>query len=570
MTDVTLGQGDNTFVYTRGTALDQTITDFGSIYFTVDLDGSQPPTPTGSTATGTGTGVLNHAQDRFELSYTLSGIDIDGNQTMDAGDDLTTLHIHNAPAGSGGPVVFGMVGPNSDQNGDLSIDPVAGSVFAGWDAGEGNNTTLTAQLGNLLSDRLYVNVHTEEFRTGEIRGQLLQADEGDDRIDISALGISDFAELQTLITTDTDGNAVIETTFDGAVTRLVLEGLAPGDLEAGDFIFASAAGTSESGTGNADDLFGGGGGDTLSGLAGEDLLAGGTGNDLLDGGADNDTLAGGSSRDTLMGGDGDDVLDGGINPDTLDGGAGIDTADYSGFDSAVSVNLNITTEQATGAPGGDTLLNIENLAGGAGNDRFTGTPQANLLEGGDGTNLLAGLGGDDTLTGGAGRDQLLGGNGADALSGAGGRDVLSGNAGADSLAGGDDVDQLRGGAGADRLTGGAGRDVLIGGDAAGGFPGDGAADTFVFETVSDSAAGGATRDIIRDFEQGLDLIDLSAIDPGLTFVGAAAFSGTAGEVRSFVVNGNTVVRADVDGDGAADLEIFVNGALTLTASDFVL
>ncbi len=57
-------------------------------------------------------------------------------------------------------------------------------------------------------------------------------------------------------------------------------------------------------------------------------------------------------------------------------------------------------------------------------------------------------------------------------------------------------------------------------------------------------------------------------DNAFTFIGSAAFSGTAGELRSFTINGNTVVRGDVDGDGVADLEIFINGEFTLTVHDF--
>ena len=52
----------------------------------------------------------------------------------------------------------------------------------------------------------------------------------------------------------------------------------------------------------------------------------------------------------------------------------------------------------------DTTRNLENLTGGAGNDRLVGDGAANVLAGGDG---------DDTLLGGAGTDVLVGGNGAD-------------------------------------------------------------------------------------------------------------------------------------------------------------
>ncbi len=54
-------------------------------------------------------------------------------------------------------------------------------------------------------------------------------------------------------------------------------------------------------------------------------------------------------------------------------------------------------------------------------------------------------------------------------------------------------------------------------------------------------------------------------DQAFHFVGAAAFSGHAGELR---FEGG-VVSGDVNGDGHADFEIGVNVA-TLSAADFVL
>ena len=130
------------------------------------------------------------------------------------------------------------------------------------------------------------------------------------------------------------------------------------------------------------------------------------------------------------------------------------------------------------------------------------------------------------------------------------------------------------------LIGGLGRDILIGGDfVAGSFPGDGAADIFRINSVAESAPGGGVRDIIRDFEQGLDTIDLAGIDAdetngsgddAFTFIGTAAFSGTAGELRAFTTAASTLVRGDTDGDGIADLEIFLNGTIVFQESDFGL
>ena len=49
---------------------------------------------------------------------------------------------------------------------------VGGTVTGKWDVPEGNNTTLAAQLPNILAGRSYINFHTVQFGGGEVRGQL--------------------------------------------------------------------------------------------------------------------------------------------------------------------------------------------------------------------------------------------------------------------------------------------------------------------------------------------------------------------------------------------------------------
>ena len=68
--------------------------------------------------------------------------------------------------------------PFNDNNPmDTFVTPFAngvGGVFSGkWDAPEGNNTTLTAQLDNILMGRSYINFHTAQFGGGEVRGAIL-------------------------------------------------------------------------------------------------------------------------------------------------------------------------------------------------------------------------------------------------------------------------------------------------------------------------------------------------------------------------------------------------------------
>ena len=139
-----------------------------------------------------------------------------------------------------------------------------------------------------------------------------------------------------------------------------------------------------------------------------------------------------------------------------------------------------------------------------------------------------------------------------------GNDTLIGNDAANLLSAGAGNDSLDGGAGSDTLIGGLGKDLLTGGAGA---------DVFDYDALGESAVGG-NRDVIADFEQGSDRIDLSDLALSL-FVGDAGFSGTAGEVRAVSFDGTTIIEGDSNGDRLADFQVELADALELTASDFV-
>src|SRR5687767_6373127 len=92
--------------------------------------------------------------------------------TSMASKRLTRFHIHAAPAGTNGGIVFGMKDPNHDVD-DLVVNPVTGRITGVWDGNEGNGTTLAAQLANLFANGLYFNVHTTDHPGGEVRGQII-------------------------------------------------------------------------------------------------------------------------------------------------------------------------------------------------------------------------------------------------------------------------------------------------------------------------------------------------------------------------------------------------------------
>ena len=183
-----------------------------------------------------------------------------------------------------------------------------------------------------------------------------------------------------------------------------------------------------------------------------------------------------------------------------------------------------------------------------------------------------------------GADLVAGTGAADAISGLSGNDTLFGFAGADQLFGGDGADRLSGGAGRDKIDGGTGNDLLDGGAARDLLTGGLGRDRFDFNAILDSGAGANRRDTISDFKHGQDRIDVSTIDANsansgndkFVWLGLASFTGHAGELHAVRINqpgtaqDRTIVEADSNGDGAADMQIVLLGLKTLTAKDFVI
>ena len=348
---------------------------------------------------------------------------------------------------------------------------------------------------------------------------------------------------------------------------------------------------------------------TTVGTDGADHLVGDAKDNHLDGKAGNDTIEGGAGNDTIIGGAGYDVLTGGAGSDTFvfntiaeigdrpgardiitDFTPGQDKIDLSAIDANTKLagNQDFTfiaadngsfTKTAgelawhTDAAKGITLvqgdidgdgihdfeLELKGLQSLKASD-FIGVGTANV---GKPTPPDAGITPPTTptvppvttITGTAGNDRLQGTSGNDFLDGKAGNDVLKGGAGNDIL---------YGGAGRDTMTGGAGND------------------TFLFKAISDMGTTASTRDVITDFTQGQDKIDLSAIDANSKLTGDQAFtfltgnnqsfSHTAGELawRIDTAHNQTIIQGDSNGDGVHDFEIALNGQLHLTAGDFIL
>ena len=159
--------------------------------FTLTLTGEQEaPAPVATDASGTGMVAWDGAALAAAYEVTVRGLDFGPvlgmePQTADPADDVTSMHVHNAPRGMAGPVVFGQIGPAQD-NDDLSIVPNGdGSwrISGVWDTEDPANVPIGSFAGTLTSAEagsdvpLDFNIHTTAFPGGEIRGQWVAADD---------------------------------------------------------------------------------------------------------------------------------------------------------------------------------------------------------------------------------------------------------------------------------------------------------------------------------------------------------------------------------------------------------
>ncbi|MCF4165851.1 hypothetical protein L2U69_09370 [Zavarzinia compransoris] len=301
-----------------------------------------------------------------------------------------------------------------------------------------------------------------------------------------------------------------------------------------------------------------------------------------------DEFHGDDTAQIVRGFGGDDVLEGRGGADTLDGGEGNDTASYESAPRGVTVSIRSTDlRQISGNSDEflDRLISIENLTGSKFDDR---------LFGGDGANILKGLGGDDLLGTDKGADRLDGGSGRDTAdyqgstaaitistdgsAGTGGfaagdrltsieniigsafNDLISGDSRAidNVLEGRDGNDTLRGFAGDDTLAGGLGANQLEGGtgtDTA-SYRDLTSAVSVVLQDFGSGGSASATGVSDRIFEvenvDGTDFDDFVLADDGVNrlrgFDGDDDLRGLAGEDTLEGGDGDDILMGGENGD----------------------
>ncbi|TDH59817.1 calcium-binding protein [Dankookia rubra] len=293
------------------------------------------------------------------------------------------------------------------------------------------------------------------------------------------------------------------------------------------------------------------------------VFTGGPGPDVLSGDQGGNLILGRGGADVLIGREADDIILGGAGRDVIAGdtiprpGGPVQPSEFGPFPGARPLG-----------PGDNLIL------AGAGDDRVTAGFGADTVLGGAGNDTIEGYGASDVSPVGSGNliaadgpDLLVGGAGNDLIRGGGGADLLFGGRGADTLVGGVGVDTLAGGAGADRFV--FGRSLEPEGTS----------------FTADTGAGPGQRDVILDFREGLDRIDLAAYrnffpgpggQPPPDFLGTEGFGDSrALQVRYEIDGCTTLVQVlapfgDASQAPAPLREIELAGRHVLEAGDFIL
>ena len=194
--------------------------------------------------------------------------------------------------------------------------------------------------------------------------------------------------------------------------------------------------------------------DVLTGRAG--------GDDAITGSAHNDVIFGQEGNDVILGGAGHDILHGGTGDDLLFGDG--DTSENAHLLGDLAAYLEVSPDDPADIMSKIRELNdhrLEELAKKV--EAFESPADGNdHLYGGEGDDILFGMGGDDQLFGGSGDDILFGMGGDDYLDGGAGKDKLYGGSGSDILVYDSNDYLVDGGDGIDFLVGKGATDPFLG------------------------------------------------------------------------------------------------------------
>ncbi len=128
------------------------------------LEGSQEVPPVVTSAMGSIMATLTGDLDSFVFSYEITYSDLSSVIIPAAG---TGGHIHMAPVGINGGIVHTLDTSPFNYTGTTE-----GTIVGDWRFDDATDPLTNELAQSLLTDGLYVNLHTEQNSSGELRGQI--------------------------------------------------------------------------------------------------------------------------------------------------------------------------------------------------------------------------------------------------------------------------------------------------------------------------------------------------------------------------------------------------------------
>jgi hypothetical protein len=123
-------------------------------FFFVSLSGANAVPPNDEQGFGEALVILNDALDTITVSLYFD--DLTG--------PATASHIHVGPPDDNGPVVLPFAGFPADTDGHYEADLTAADMAPGY--------SFDDLVQDIFNGNAYINIHTDEYPGGEIRGQI--------------------------------------------------------------------------------------------------------------------------------------------------------------------------------------------------------------------------------------------------------------------------------------------------------------------------------------------------------------------------------------------------------------
>lgn len=355
---------------------------------------------------GAGIDTATYANRTQNLIIQINGSPSDG--ASNEGDDVET-DVENVIGGSGNDIINGSAsdnalyggGGNDSLAGNGNTDTVYGdagndSVTMGasdiMHGGSGTDTAsftytssnLTISLDGVSNDTNGMNAGTDveniasgggnDTLTGNANANSLVGGSGNDVLN----GVDGNDSLNGGLGADTfNGGTGLDTADYGARSENLL-------VQINNNADDGAANENDNVKTDVENLIGGTGHDMLIGSAEDNTISGGGGND---------DLAGNGNADLINGDGGNDSVTIGAS-DTVNGGAGTDTVSVFYSPSGQTLSLDGVANDSNGMNPG---VDVENVTGGYGDDTLIGNGSANVIEGGQGSDVVSALGGNDTV-----------------------------------------------------------------------------------------------------------------------------------------------------------------------------